>query len=133
MAIHGPRWPLKRGNKDTYEVYESLKDQIGFYIKNLLLTAPGENISAPRYGVGLRRFLFENNTQEMRNNIRLRIINQMTDYLSWVKVKEIEVSATPEEIDSNTLKVKISYSVPKKIKNEVFEISLQPSQDIGFY
>ena len=39
----------------------------------------------------------------------------------------------PEEIDSNTLKIQIVYSVPNKIPNEVFEVSIQSSQEIGFY
>ena len=30
MAIYGPHWPLKRGNKDTYQVYDSLKVCAGF-------------------------------------------------------------------------------------------------------
>ena len=32
MAIYGPRWPLKIGNEDTYELYSTLKDQINFYL-----------------------------------------------------------------------------------------------------
>ena len=133
MAIYGPHWPLKRGNKDTYQVYDSLKDQINFYLKNLLLTSPGENISAPLYGVGLRRFLFENNTEETRGAIRSKIRMQINSYLSYLKIKNISVDANSEEIDSNTLKIKIIYSIPKEINNEEFEISLQQSQDIGFY
>ena len=42
------------------------------------------------------------------------------------------IDADPETIDSNMLKIKLKYSVPKKINNEVLEISLQ-SQNIGFY
>ena len=133
MPIYGPRWPLKRGNKDTYQVYESLKEQINFYLKNLLLTSPGENISAPRYGVGLRRFIFENNTPEVKEEIKSLITNQINAYLSWLKVKDINVFSGDEEVDSNTLRIQIKYSVPKKINEEVFEVSLNPSQDIGFY
>ena len=47
MKIFGPKWPLKRGSEDTYETYHNLKDQVNFYLKNLILTSPGENISAP--------------------------------------------------------------------------------------
>ncbi len=133
MPIYGPRWPLKRGNTDTYQVYESLRDQVNFYLKNLLLTSPGENISAPEYGVGLRRFLFEMNDEETRSEIRLTITNQINTYLPWLKIKEINLPSSGEEMDSNTLTIQIKYSVPKKINQEVFEISLQPSQDIGFY
>ena len=133
MPIYGPRWPLKRGNEDTYQTYDSLRDQVNFYLKNLLLTSPGENISAPQYGVGLRRFLFENSSEETYMHIKSRITSQLDSYLSWVNIKNITVEASAEEIDSNTLRIQIVYSVPNKIPNEVFEVSVQSSQEIGFY
>ena len=61
MPLFGPKWPLKKGNEDAFEMYDDVKDQISFYLKCLILTSPGENISDPGYGVGLRRFLFEQN------------------------------------------------------------------------
>ena len=29
MPLYGPKWPLKRGNKDTYEVYDDIKQLWG--------------------------------------------------------------------------------------------------------
>ena len=107
MKIFGPKWPLKRGSEDTYETYHNLKDQVNFYLKNLILTSPGENISAPFYGVGLRRFLFEQNTEEIRNEIEQSIRFQISTYLSYIKVHEIMIDADPETIDSNMLKIKL--------------------------
>ena len=43
MPLYGPEWPLKSGNKDVWEMYEDLNQQINFYLKNLLMTSPGEN------------------------------------------------------------------------------------------
>ena len=56
---YAPLIPLKRSNKDGYEMLTDIKDVVRFHLKNLLLTSPGERISDPSYGVGLRRFLFE--------------------------------------------------------------------------
>ena len=61
MPLFGPKWPLSQGNEDTFKLYDDVKQQINFYLKNLLLTSPGENISDPNYGVGIRQFLFEMN------------------------------------------------------------------------
>lgn len=90
MAFYGPRWPLKRGNQDTYQVHSDFKSQINLYLKTLLLTAPGENISSPTYGVGLRRYLFEQNTEETHSDIRSRIYDQIDAFMPYLKVKMYE-------------------------------------------
>ena len=77
MPLYGPKFPLSKGNHDTFELYSDVKQQIGFYLKNLILTSPGENISDPRYGVGLRRFLFEQNNDITRSSIVSSISSQI--------------------------------------------------------
>lgn len=57
MPIYGPKWPLRKGNSDLFELNEDLKSQISFELKNLILTSPGENISDANYGVGIRSFV----------------------------------------------------------------------------
>tara|TARA_R110002110_G_scaffold132910_5_gene314925 strand:+ start:1778 stop:2179 length:402 start_codon:yes stop_codon:yes gene_type:complete len=133
MAFYGPRWPLKRGNHDTYQIYTEFKSQINFYLKTLLLTAPGENISSPTYGVGLRRYLFEQNTEEVHSVIRTAIYDQIGSFMSYLRVKSVRVTASNEEIDTNSLKISITYSIPKKAQNEIFELTLNQTENIGFY
>ena len=133
MAVYGPRWPLKRGNEDTYEIYLNLKDQINFYLKNLILTSPGENISDPNYGVGLRRFLFELNNEETREQLLSVLYDQINIYLSYIDVNDISVTASNEQIDSNTLRISIVYSIPNRAQREVFEMDLSQSDNMGFY
>ena len=133
MAIFGPRWPLKRGNEDTYQTYSSIKDQINFYLRNLILTSPGENISDPNYGVGLRRFLFEMNNDDTREEILSRLYEQINLYLPSITVNDISVSASNEQIDSNSLKISIIYSIPNTAQRQVFDMDLSQSDNIGFY
>ena len=133
MPLYGPKWPLSQGNSDTFELYDDVKQQINFYLKNLLLTSPGENISDPGYGVGLRRFIFEQNLPSTRNIIASTISSQMSTYLPYLQVSDIQVGATAQEIDSNTLSVKIIYSIPGDVVQEVFELDMNPDNTIGFY
>ena len=93
MPLYGPKWPLKRGNKDTYEVYDDIKSQISFYLKNLLLTHPGENISDPEYGVGLRMFLFEQNISSVRSKISSRVSKQISRYIPYIRVKDVLIGS----------------------------------------
>ena len=133
MPLYGPKWPLSQGNHDTFELYDDVKQQISFYLKNLLLTSPGENLSDPNYGVGLRRYMFEQNLPSTRGSIASEISSQMSEYLPYLEVSDIQVGATAQEIDSNTLSVRIVYSIPGDVVQEVFELDMDPDNTIGFY
>jgi len=133
MPLFGPKWPLKKGNEDAFEMYDDVKDQISFYLRCVLLTSPGENISDPGYGVGLRRFLFEQNITSTRESIRSSVSNQISRYLPYLDIQEIEVDALSADIDSNTMSLRITYYIPSDINQQVFELDLNPDTTIGFY
>lgn len=133
MPLYGPKWPLKAGNADTFELYDDINQQISFYLKNLLLTSPGENISDSSYGVGLRRFMFEPNLPSIRSSIAGAISSQISEYLPYLTVEDIQVNASAQEIDSNSLKVRIIYSIPNDAAQQIFELDLNPDTTIGFY
>jgi len=133
MPLFGPRWPLKKGNEDVFEMYDDVKDQISFYLKCLILTSPGENISDPNYGVGLRRFLFEQNLPSFRDSIESRVSSQVSKYLPYIDLQEVQVGATDAEIDANTMSLKIMYYIPSDTTQQVFELDLRPDTTIGFY
>jgi phage baseplate assembly protein W len=133
MPLYGPKWPLKAGNADTFELYDNINQQISFYLKNLLLTSPGENISDSSYGVGLRRFMFEPNLPSIRSSIAGAISSQISEYLPYLTVEDIQVNASAKEVDNNSLKVRIIYSIPNDAAQQIFELDLNPDTTIGFY
>ena len=133
MPLYGPVWPLKIGNHDTYEVYEDLKSQISFYLRNLILTSPGENISDANYGVGLKRFLFEQNTDYTRSLIGSTISTQISSYMPFISLEDVIVEATSEDIDTNNLKIKILYTISGDPLMNTFELQANETQNIGFY
>ena len=133
MPLFGPKWPLKKGNKDVFEMYEDVNDQISFYLKCLILTSPGENLSDPNYGVGLRRFLFEQNLQSTRETMASMVSSQIITYLPYLDLQDVEVSATSAEIDSNSMTLRVIYYIPNNTIQQVFELDLNPDTTIGFY
>ena len=133
MAQYGPKWPLKKGSEDLYEMYTDIKDQINFYIKNLLLTSKGENLSDPSYGVGIRSFLFEQNIESVRGAIEAEIQQQFAVYLPYVDIEDILVDASSGDIDSNSLSVKVSYRLPGQSVPNIFELESETAPVIGFY
>lgn len=133
MPLFGPKWPLKKGNEDAFEMYDDVKDQISFYLKCLILTSPGENISDPNYGVGLRRFLFEQNLDSTRGSIQSAVSSQISRYLPYLDLQDVQVGATDAEIDASTMSLRITYYIPSNTTQQVFELDLNPDTTIGFY
>ena len=133
MPLFGPKWPLKKGNEDVFELYDDVKDQISFYLKCLLLTSPGENISDPGYGVGLRRFLFEQNIASTRDSISSKISSQISRYLPYLDLQDVQIGATDSEIDQNSISVKVVYYIPSDTTQQIFELDMSPDTTIGFY
>lgn len=133
MSQYGPKWPLKKGNEDLYEMYDEIKDQISFFLKNLLLTSPGENLSNPSYGVGLRSFIFEQNIDSTYGRLSSIISDQVEQYIPYINVQDVIVGSDSSQIDNNVLSVKIVYSLPGEKFDNVFEIETSDTQTIGFY
>ena len=133
MPLYGPKWPLKKVNEDVFEMYDDVNQQISFYLKCLILTSPGENLSDPEYGVGLRRFLFDQNIGSTRDLISNSISSQISAYLPYIDLQDVSVTASPSEIDENSMSIRVSYYIPNNTVEQVFELNLNPDTAIGFY
>ena len=105
----GVQFPLDEFN--LQQGTENTKDQARSNLMNLVLTEPGERIHLLNYGVGLKRYLFEQGSQntlsEVENELKSRIEQQINIYLPQVSLKDIFCYFN-EEI--NTLTVKIVYN-----------------------
>ena len=114
--IHTPKFPLQLGDRSLFEKAGEIKQVIMFHLRNRVLTYPGEKISDPSYGIGIKLYLFETITEGLLNNIADRIENQINRYLPYLNIRRINVSSPP---DSNTLLVSISFEVPDL---DIFEV-----------
>jgi len=78
-------------------------------IKMIVLTNPGERVMVPDFGVGIRNYLFEQETPFLVSDIRTRIGTQVEKYAPFIKIRELNI-----DIDSNNgfLSVQIKYAVP---------------------
>ena len=111
--------PLQRDDEDGfYSLTKTLSDNIKQNVKNVLLTSPGERVMLADFGVGLRNFLFENDSFENQNKISRRIRDQFSKYLPFVEINSIEFST-----DSDTIiGIRLFYSVPSINFSDLFEI-----------
>tara|TARA_R110000824_G_scaffold306475_1_gene494054 strand:+ start:294 stop:665 length:372 start_codon:yes stop_codon:yes gene_type:complete len=108
--------PLRKD--DTYNFYvlnKTTSENIKQNIKMLLLTAPGERVMLPDYGVGLRNFLFEN-TPEYEISEKIR--KQVARYLNNITIVTLYVGKNNE----NTLIVKMVYAINGTNVKEAIEL-----------
>ncbi len=110
----GPELPLNRDHRfGNYSLITSYKEEVKQNFKNLLLTAPGERMMIPDFGVGLRNFLFDPRPGAI-SKIRQRITTQTSKYMPYITVNKILFDEGKQEedlIQSQLLSIRIEYEV----------------------
>ena len=111
----GVAFPLDEQN--MFKGTRTIKDQLKSNLLNLLLTEPGERVMEPRFGVGLKKLLFENdiNTDVLQGTIR----NQIQIYTPQISLLGVRVEP---DIDKHMLYIKLDYTYI--IDNSVDSIQL---------
>lgn len=84
-------------------------DAIKNNIKTLLLTERGERLFQPNLGMNLRRFLFEQITQNTVIEIENDIVSTFEKWLPFVQLNDIRVDIGNQ--DKNQIKIGIDFNV----------------------
>ena len=115
---YGVNIPLVVDPTDSaYKLLDNVEDVVRQNLKMLVLTSPGERIQVPSFGVGIRRYLFENMNSSTRTRIEQKIQEQVRAFMSYLTIDNIDISVplndfgSPDESLSNVLFIKISYNV----------------------
>lgn len=114
MPNYSPSLPLVLSPRDG--AYENLQDLIAVTTQNLkmiLLTAPGERIMDPEFGVGIRNYLFEPNSISTRSKIKSAINRQVGKYLPFVDIENIIFidEGNDESIQANQLNITVKFFI----------------------
>ena len=106
--------PLTYNSSDgPYTLNKKTKEAVRQNFKNLVLTAPGERVMDPQFGVGLRNFLFEQMNDTLFTKISERIREQIRSYMPFVFVEHItfDTMETQEGIGPNEVQVNVQYNI----------------------
>ena len=121
----GPKLPLSRDDRHgAYLLVSSYKDQIKQNFKNLLLTSPGERIHDPNYGVGVKRFLFEQITDAAFSTMEDEITSKIEFYMPHVSLEDVRITSEP---DSNKINIKIQFNIPATEESDEITLELIPN------
>ena len=103
--------PLIRNNQDGFALIQKYGDLVTQNLKMLVLTAPGERIMDPDFGVGARHYLFENMGPSTFENFKSRLLTQQRKYLPYLTIEDVQfiTAGTDRELGENTLGIRIFY------------------------
>ena len=107
-----PYLPLRTDNIH-YDMIFDITVNIHQNLKNLLLTNPGERIMIPEFGVGIRKLLFEMNTEDVFSDLSETIQEQVNSFLPYIEIDDIfQLEPEDPETADESLSIVIQYSVP---------------------
>lgn len=107
-----PKLPLLVDAIDGhYGLTKTLREAVKQNFRNLILTAPGERIMDSSFGVGLKKYLFENVTPSVISTIKGDIMTQTRRYLSFIEIKNIQIDT------GSTMPNKLNVSIDYEISN----------------
>lgn len=127
MPGYSPLLPLVTDPNDGIALTKTYAAVANQNLKMLVLTIPGERVMEPEFGVGLKKYLFENAGVELDAAIRQKILEQVNKYLPYIEILSIDFndsSAGPTDIDRNILSVGIRYFVKPLDLEDVLEVLL---------
>ena len=120
----GLNFPISRvpGNQDGFfstskTTIESIKNNI----RLLLQTQKGERMFQPNLGMGIRRFLFEQITEDTQVQIENDIVDTFATWLPFVELREINIDLA--EQDQNKINIKIVFNI-KRAPNTIESVGV---------
>ena len=113
MSFLTPKLPLTRNRTTGYSLIDDYVVLVKQNFKNLLLTVPGERMMNPNFGVGLKKFLFENDNPLIYDSVAEQIYNQVNKYLPYIRINDIIFNSFEydDSLPPNTLAVRVEYRI----------------------
>ena len=93
--------------KTTKTTVESIKNNI----KLLLKTEQGERVFQPNLGMGLKRLLFEQITEDTTIQIENNIVDVFETWLPFVELKDIQTNIDSTNQDQNKININIVFGI----------------------
>ena len=113
MSNYSPKLPLLINDSNGYENNQTVLAVIQQNLKMVLLTSPGERIMDPNFGVGMKRYLFEQNDSSTYSRIKARIRRQVKEYMGYIEIEDVifNSESNNDNITANGLLVTVKFSI----------------------
>ncbi|HAI39269.1 MAG TPA: hypothetical protein DCM40_14710, partial [Maribacter sp.] len=106
-----PKLPLVLDEQDGVKLVKNFPDLVDQNLRNLLLTLPGERIMDPSFGVGVARYLFEQNDPITYAELQAKIEQQVQKYLPFVRIDNIQFTDPSISDNPNYVGLIMTYTI----------------------
>ena len=113
MSNYSPVLPLTLSPTNGMANNQTIISVVMQNLKMLILTSPGERIMDPTFGVGIRNYLFEQNTENTHSKIKAKIHRQVQEYMDFVTILDINfgTEVNNSNIRSNSVLITIKFYI----------------------
>jgi|7_EtaG_2_1085326.scaffolds.fasta_scaffold16605_2 uncharacterized protein len=126
MSGFSPSLPLTLDpGSPGYYLNKNMLEVVKQNFKNLVLTAPGERMMIPQFGVGIRNYLFQPNDSSTYSQIRSKINSQVKKYMPFISISDVQFISPDEGNDlSNGVNITIIYEIVPLSLSDALKIDL---------
>lgn len=111
--------PFSKDTEYGFAHIKTINDTVFQGLKMLLLTIPGEKINDPEYGCGLLKYVFDYDSENLRNDIKNNIFEQVSRYMPFINLSDINFQKKDE-----ILYLSIKYYIGNIDNNDLITIPL---------
>jgi len=122
-----PAIPFVTDDRDGIKLNKEYIDLVNQNLTMLILTAPGERIMDPDFGVGMRKFIFEQDHPSTYSNISARIYKQVEKYLPYIDIEKIDFQSQGTgniAVAANTVIIKIIFNIKPLNRRAMLEVPI---------
>ena len=94
--------------KDVFNSTYTTQDALKSNLINYFLTGKGERFLNPDFGTGLRALLFDQLTEDKKEEISYQITNGVATWFPNVIINNLQIGSSP---DTHTVTIYLNYSV----------------------
>lgn len=106
LSAQGLAFPLRLGPGKALAVTD-LEDDVRAMIEQILLTAPGERVNRPTFGVGIYAYVFEANSPFLASQLRIALDENVYEFLG----RNVRIVALDVTWDDAQLHVDIQFTL----------------------
>ena len=96
-------------SKGYFATTDTTLDAVKQDVRLLLMTQRGERLFQPTLGMNIRRFLFEQVTENTVVEIENDIVDTFERWLPFVQLNDINIDITDQ--DKNTIKINVKFAI----------------------
>ena len=122
---YAPVAPLVQDHKDGFMLTKTFQQNAVQNLKMFILTSPGERVMIPDFGLGIRRELFENDTPDLREDIRIRILEGVAEYLPYIQIFNINIASVENEQALHTISLQIDFGTTVRSRSKPQRLNIE--------